>query len=354
MSTDRIGDWEDIPNDIEYGISPTTRIPLVAGSSVPPDSLPQAKATEVAALWPLYGWYRARQLEGTLDLPQSCGCWPVSGNRVRRYFGELPKDLMGQHGSWEQILTKRNDRLAARMRIAYYMRVSEVNEIVSLVRRGQVVNTSVWLTREWQTTETGNISTVGNAHPVRATHQIGIYDYDLETHLFKFINSWGADWGNNGYGMLSYSYLQRFLIEAWVAIGYPEKKVFNAKKAPVLVTREHDDFREGVHHSLEYTNFHSGERIGWLFARETSDLLIVEELFVWPPHRGNGIAKQLVNEFKKLRHRRGKPAIYVIPLGDPNSREALDIISSLSDSRPLEPQDNRIQKFRSTGVLVEP
>ena len=53
-----------------------------------------------------------------------------------------------------------------------------------------------------------------------SNHAICIVGYDDNyptpdgPGAFKFINSWGADWGQNGYGRISYAYAQKNLTEA--------------------------------------------------------------------------------------------------------------------------------------------
>ena len=46
-------------------------------------------------------------------------------------------------------------------------------------------------------------------------HAICAVGFSDETKLVKFKNSWG-DWGNNGYGYLSYNYIRDFMWDAWV------------------------------------------------------------------------------------------------------------------------------------------
>jgi len=46
-------------------------------------------------------------------------------------------------------------------------------------------------------------------------HAICAVGYDNRTKLIKFKNSWGKDWGKNGYGFLPYKYIVDFLWDAW-------------------------------------------------------------------------------------------------------------------------------------------
>lgn len=54
----------------------------------------------------------------------------------------------------------------------------------------------------------------GDKEPVG--HAIVIVGYDDSTARFKFLNSYGQEWGNNGYGYISYALYQEAILEAFI------------------------------------------------------------------------------------------------------------------------------------------
>ena len=44
---------------------------------------------------------------------------------------------------------------------------------------------------------------------------ICIVGYDDDKKMIKFKNSWGPQWGDSGYGYISYSYVEKFLSDGW-------------------------------------------------------------------------------------------------------------------------------------------
>jgi C1A family cysteine protease len=48
-------------------------------------------------------------------------------------------------------------------------------------------------------------------------HAICIVGYDEKLKIFKFKNSWGANWGSDGYGYLPYAYMNKYCSDAWSA-----------------------------------------------------------------------------------------------------------------------------------------
>jgi C1A family cysteine protease len=62
----------------------------------------------------------------------------------------------------------------------------------------------------------GIIPYPANPNQIYGGHAICVVGYDDNKKLVKFKNSWGKDWGENGYGYLPYKYIEDFLWDAWV------------------------------------------------------------------------------------------------------------------------------------------
>lgn len=62
---------------------------------------------------------------------------------------------------------------------------------------------------------TGQIQMPGTDENQLGAHAICFVGFDDDKRLFKFKNSWGKGWGDNGYGYLPYDYVERFLSDAW-------------------------------------------------------------------------------------------------------------------------------------------
>lgn len=54
---------------------------------------------------------------------------------------------------------------------------------------------------------TGNIPMPTANSEFLGGHAVVVIGYNDATQRFKFRNSWGTGWGNNGYGTLPYAYL---------------------------------------------------------------------------------------------------------------------------------------------------
>ena len=79
-------------------------------------------------------------------------------------------------------------------------------------------------------------------------HAICIVGYDDQKQNFKFKNSWGTNWGANGYGSIPYDYLKDYGWDAWTAIDVitpdiPEPKSVKIGDEVTGVLNETHDFK---------------------------------------------------------------------------------------------------------------
>ena len=95
-----------------------------------------------------------------------------------------------------------------------------------------VAGTDVYWSAGWETS--GNIAQADVSGTSAGGHAICIVGYD-DSHVtddgpgaFKFINSWGASWGNyGGYGWISYSYVQNNFFESEVMYDKPATDTYS-------------------------------------------------------------------------------------------------------------------------------
>lgn len=61
----------------------------------------------------------------------------------------------------------------------------------------------------------GVIKDPNDGDKIYGGHAICACGYDDERQLIKFKNSWGTDWGQNGYGYISYNYFNKYSWSSW-------------------------------------------------------------------------------------------------------------------------------------------
>ena len=63
----------------------------------------------------------------------------------------------------------------------------------------------------------------GRKESIIGGHAICLVGFDEQTQLFKFKNCWGTEWGENGYGYISYDYIEKFSADGWIIKKVREK-----------------------------------------------------------------------------------------------------------------------------------
>jgi C1A family cysteine protease len=121
--------------------------------------------------------------------------------------------------TWEKM-----DAIAAKFR-ARTFRLSHLEEIPQQLKQGRPVLAKVELTDAWTTdkaAKSGQISVTGK-EKFLGDYVVVIVGFDPADSSIKFANSWGVNWGENGFGKMSAESARRALKEMW-AIEVPPLK----------------------------------------------------------------------------------------------------------------------------------
>lgn len=106
---------------------------------------------------------------------------------------------------------------ARRFRIAYWrqVNVADVLEVKSQVQAGYPVMVGMLIDKGFYGLQTG-VWEQFNGSP-RSGHAVVVVGYDDAKRAFKVMNSWGSQWGEKGFGWVSYRHFRRAAREAYVA-----------------------------------------------------------------------------------------------------------------------------------------
>jgi hypothetical protein len=166
---------------------------------------------------------------------------------------------------------------------------------------------SVRTTRDWANPKNGVIPLTLSRHPSTflENHAVCVIGFDDSTQLFKFRNSWGPSWGDNGHGYLPFSYMRYYMSEAWAFV-----------PAWLEPPRPHPGFNAvDIHqsnspsgHPLVQTSTYdpAGHRTAWCFAILRDGRVEVEDLFVRGPNAADSTIK-LGEGLISLRNQSGLP-----------------------------------------------
>lgn len=241
-----------------------------------------------------YVYVRGRQLEGTYSNDPSIGMWGITACRVARGWGNAPRALLPVPQTWPPEEPEGLDAAAKENRVLTYQRVRSAAEATKLLSTSHAVSASFEITQQWFDAP-GGVVTVPDPHDeIIGAHAVALVGFNPENETFQFVNSWGTEWGDSGFGYLPLHYFDRLFQESWVIRGIRDVIPVPDRSAAQLVEWGLPDaITDGVTHLVEIYDPRHDERIGWAFAVERSGFLEIEDLFVKPQYRNQGIGSHL-------------------------------------------------------------
>ncbi|MGO9116055.1 MAG: C1 family peptidase [Desulfomonilaceae bacterium] len=268
----------------------------------------------------MYNYVRGRQLEGTYDDNPTTGMWPVSSHRVMRGWGMPPEESWPYDGDASHWPPKEEppsiDEFAKQNRLFAYQQAKSADDFALALAQKLIplplrVQLSVEISDSWYDASDGHIRMPGQGEEPSKGHSIILVSYNKRKRIFKFLNSWGREWGDKGYGYLPHQYVNSFMTEGWVSLPYPDKgqarKGGEKQESTVDLQWGVLSPLGGVLHGAEIRQQPGNDYIAWAFAAKYDGYLNVEELFVHPRFRHGGYGRRLFKEMQALSLRLSVP-----------------------------------------------
>jgi C1A family cysteine protease len=164
-------------------------------------------------------------------IPFEDGTYPRIAMKVLLNYGVCHESFWPYLSNKKSLPLKGADKDALKFKIKAYARLKSLIEMKrSLLINGPFI-AGVKVYKSWfnkRVERSGFIPMPKRNERLMGGHAICIVGYDDKLKIFKFKNSWGAKWADQGYGYLPYGYMKEYCSDAWSAtdlIGNPKALV---------------------------------------------------------------------------------------------------------------------------------
>lgn len=162
-------------------------------------------------------YYKAREIDGLG--PTVAGSTIKSAMQVLYKVGVPTESGWPFHESIKSHPENWTSLIARWSKIGSYARIYGNDQLkASLYSNGPLVVGIGFFKEIFKVGDDGIVKEPANPRLCLGGHAILIIGYDDDTQMFKFKNSWGSEWGQGGYGYISYNYILRYMWDAWAAL----------------------------------------------------------------------------------------------------------------------------------------
>lgn len=189
-----------------------------AYSMTTPSTVRKPKRRRFWQISRIYGFVRARQLEGTLTVGPRRGVYLINAARVFAGWGQISETRWPypkRGASWPPPEPPGLDKIARFNKIYAYSRIRNLEDAPRCIAYEGPFLVSISINSGWAKAPNGAISMPEPEQPFTENHCVCVVGYDDNTRLLHFLNSWGPGWGDKGFGLLPYDYFTRFSQDAW-------------------------------------------------------------------------------------------------------------------------------------------
>lgn len=165
-------------------------------------------------LSPRYLYQLCKQLDG---IPNQEGTYPRIAMKALAENGVCPEECWPYKPYQTDSPCVEADEKALPFRNLTYARISGIDEMERSLSINGPFMAGVEVFSGWFEVGRGRIPLPDPDETSLGGHAVCIMGYSRVGSYFKFKNSWGTDWGESGYGYLSYEYMNRHCLDAWSA-----------------------------------------------------------------------------------------------------------------------------------------
>jgi GNAT superfamily N-acetyltransferase len=251
-------------------------------------------------LSPWHLWIRCRALEGTLDQGPDVGAWRISTQRILKGWGILnDEDYPFDAYTWPPTVVEGDQQKAKQNRITCYQIVRDASDGCAAIDRNGAFTAALTITDQWFNASNGLIDYPATGNAVGG-HAVWFDRFGHESRKLRFANSWGTRWGHQGYGLLSYDFFNEYMMEGFTGYWAPRQHLPYTHGITSLQFG-FKGFDNSVIHICETYRHRDDEILGWAFAVERGGYLEIEELFIKPSYRRQGLGSELCRLLRDVK-----------------------------------------------------
>lgn len=166
----------------------------------------------------LYVYYNARMIEGTIN--EDMGVYEIR-NALKgvKEYGICKEELWPYDPNKVNVKPSDECYVEGKPRtITSYTSLSTITEMLEVLNLGKpiVIGMDVYLSFMYVDKNTPVVSMPNNGDAYIGGHSVNIVGYSIEKSWFIAKNSFGSDWGDNGYCYIPFTYVDRYVFEKWI------------------------------------------------------------------------------------------------------------------------------------------
>jgi GNAT superfamily N-acetyltransferase len=267
---------------------------------------------------PQFGYTISKSLDGIVG-GGTTGLW---GMRVHKLYGSCIEEVYPTNNTLPEEEYSRYSSIpiaaflnAEKYKIAYYQRLYSIQDCMYGITKVFGIGLEFDIFESIKSATQGRISLPKIGEKYLGSHSVYVNGYsaiDENERFFYFINSWGAEWGDNGIGYLPFSYFEHGLVSAAWAIGYSKDAAIETENYE-LQTKKKTKFKicEALYPSLRYGEnpirafdiFLRNIQVGHIHMSPVDKKRMeLEEFYILPQYQNQGIGTAVIKDIgMKLR-----------------------------------------------------